>query len=215
MHSAPWSFATRPVFSTSRTRSSGTARMPWTSRRKPSPRRLPRCRVSRARPVSPPGSTGSSSTWPSTVSAAGGEWSLAGNLQKTFRYSRYQLLDAPQASATLNQTWRTGLPDNRALEITPTAIQDGQYNLTVRVLGAGGQPVREHRGTPAPRRHRLGRRAFPPAGRSDHRNLGQLIRGPGRHPSVFAGFFGSVTWPFAPGIPLRPQKIVAIHTRIV
>ena len=66
--------------------------------------------------------------------------SLAGNLQKTFRYSSYQLLDAPKGSATLNQTWRTALPDNRFLEITPTAIQDGQYNLTVRVLGAGGQP---------------------------------------------------------------------------
>jgi hypothetical protein len=65
--------------------------------------------------------------------------SLVGNLQKTFRYSMYQLLDAPKGSATLNQTWRTGLPDNRSLEITPTAIQDGQYSLTVRVLGAGGQ----------------------------------------------------------------------------
>jgi hypothetical protein len=66
--------------------------------------------------------------------------SLAANLQKTFRYSMYQLLDAPKGSATLNQTWRTGLPDNRSLEITPTVIQDAQYNLTVRVLGAGGQP---------------------------------------------------------------------------
>ena len=66
--------------------------------------------------------------------------SLAGNLQKTFRYSSYQLLDAPKGSAILNQTWRTGLPDNRSLEITPTAIQDGQYSLTVRVLGASGQP---------------------------------------------------------------------------
>ena len=77
--------------------------------------------------------------------------SLAANLQKTFRYSMYQLLDAPKGSATLNQTWRTGLPDNRSLEITPTVIQDAQYNLTVRVLGAGGQPsvntaVRLHRG---------------------------------------------------------------------
>jgi hypothetical protein len=65
--------------------------------------------------------------------------SLAGNLQKTFRYSMYQLLDAPKGSATLNQTWRTGLPDNRSLEITPTAIQDGQYRLTVRLLGADGK----------------------------------------------------------------------------
>jgi len=67
--------------------------------------------------------------------------SLAGNLQKTFRYSSYQLLDTPKWSAALNQTWRTGLPDNRSLEITPTAIQDGQYSLTVRVLGAAGQPA--------------------------------------------------------------------------
>jgi hypothetical protein len=67
--------------------------------------------------------------------------SLAGNLQKTFRYSSYQLLDTPKGSAALNQTWRTGLPDNRSLEITPTAIQDGQYSLTVRVLGAAGQPA--------------------------------------------------------------------------
>jgi hypothetical protein len=65
--------------------------------------------------------------------------SLAANLQKTFRYSMYQLLDAPKGSATLNQTWRTGLPDNRSLEITPTAIQDGQYRLTVRLLGADGK----------------------------------------------------------------------------
>jgi hypothetical protein len=65
--------------------------------------------------------------------------SLAGNLQKTFRYSSYQLLDTPKGSAALNQTWRTGLPDNRSLEITPTAIQDGQYRLTVRLLGADGK----------------------------------------------------------------------------
>lgn len=66
--------------------------------------------------------------------------SLAENLQKTFRYSMYQLLDAPKGSAALNQVWRTTLPDNRTLEVTPTAVQEGQYTLTVRVLGSGGQP---------------------------------------------------------------------------
>jgi len=65
---------------------------------------------------------------------------LADNLQKTFRYSMYQLLDTPKGSAALNETWRTGLPDNRSLEITPTAIKDGQYSLTVRVLGSDGKP---------------------------------------------------------------------------
>ena len=66
--------------------------------------------------------------------------SLAESLQKTFRYSMYQLVDAPSGSAALNQMWRTALPDNRWLEITPTAIQDGQYSLTVRVLASSGQP---------------------------------------------------------------------------
>jgi len=62
---------------------------------------------------------------------------LAENLQKTFRYSMYQLLDAPKGSAALNQTWSATLPDSRLLEITPTAIQEGQYNLTVHVHGPG------------------------------------------------------------------------------
>ncbi len=67
--------------------------------------------------------------------------SLVAELQKTFRYSMYQLLDAPQGSAALNQPWRAALPDGRSLEIVPTAIQDGQYSLTVRVLGPGGQAL--------------------------------------------------------------------------
>jgi len=62
---------------------------------------------------------------------------LAENLQKTFRYSMYQLLDAPKGSAALNQTWSATLPDSRLLEITPTAIKEGQYNLTVHVHGPG------------------------------------------------------------------------------
>jgi len=65
---------------------------------------------------------------------------LAENLKKTFRYSMYQLVDAPKGSPALNQTWKTELPDNRSLEVIPTAIQEGQYSLTVRVLSSGGQP---------------------------------------------------------------------------
>jgi hypothetical protein len=66
---------------------------------------------------------------------------LAGDLQRMFRYSMYQLLDAPQGAATLNQVWRVGLPGDRSLEIVPTAVQGGQHSLTVRVLGAGGQAL--------------------------------------------------------------------------
>ena len=66
---------------------------------------------------------------------------LAAELQRTFRYSMYQLLAAPQGSAALNQSWRAELPGDRRLEITPTAIQGGQYSLTVRVLSSGGQAL--------------------------------------------------------------------------
>jgi len=64
---------------------------------------------------------------------------LAEDLKKTFRYSMYQLLDAPKGSAALKETWRTPLPDNRSLEITPTGAQEGQYSLAVRVLLADGK----------------------------------------------------------------------------
>lgn len=64
---------------------------------------------------------------------------LAESLQKTFRYSMYQLVDAPRGSTALNAMWRNALPDNRWLEITPTTIQDGQYSLTVRVVGSDGK----------------------------------------------------------------------------
>ncbi len=66
---------------------------------------------------------------------------LAENLKKTFRYSMYQLLDAPKGSAALNEVWRTALPDNRSLEITPTAVQENQYSLKVTVLSSAGQPT--------------------------------------------------------------------------
>jgi hypothetical protein len=64
---------------------------------------------------------------------------LAENLQKTFRYSMYQLLDTPKGSVALNQTWTAALPENRSLDITPTAIQEGQYSLTVHVRGSEGK----------------------------------------------------------------------------
>lgn len=65
---------------------------------------------------------------------------LAGELQR-LPYSTYRLLETPQGSAALNQTWKTGVPDNRSLEVTPTAIQGGQYSLRIRVLGPGGQTL--------------------------------------------------------------------------
>lgn len=67
--------------------------------------------------------------------------SLAGELQKTFRYSMYRLLDAPQGSAALKQAWSAALPGDRRLEIVPTAIQAGQYSLTVRVISSSGQAL--------------------------------------------------------------------------
>jgi hypothetical protein len=64
---------------------------------------------------------------------------LAGELQKTFRYSMYRVLDAPQGSVALNQAWTASLPGDRRLQVVPTAIQGGQYSLTVRVISSGGQ----------------------------------------------------------------------------
>jgi len=66
---------------------------------------------------------------------------LAADLQRTFRYSMYHLLDAPQGSAPLNQAWATSLPGDRRLEIVPTGVQGGQYSLTVRVLSSSGQAL--------------------------------------------------------------------------
>lgn len=66
---------------------------------------------------------------------------LAGDLQRTFRYSMYRLLDAPEGAAALRQAWITSLPGGRRLEIVPTDIQGGQYSLTVRVLSSGGQAL--------------------------------------------------------------------------
>jgi hypothetical protein len=64
---------------------------------------------------------------------------LSAELQ-TFRYSSYRLLQELRGAAALNQTWRSGLPGGRTLEVTPTAVQGGQTTLAIRVL-AGGQAV--------------------------------------------------------------------------
>jgi hypothetical protein len=66
---------------------------------------------------------------------------LAGNLQKSLPYKSYQLVDAPKGSAALNQTWRTGIPGDRSLEITPTATEGEHHSVMVRYLGPGGQPL--------------------------------------------------------------------------
>jgi hypothetical protein len=66
---------------------------------------------------------------------------VAEELQRTFRYTMYRLVDAPRGSADLKQTWRVGLPGGRALEVVPTAIDRKQSTLAVRILGPDGQPL--------------------------------------------------------------------------
>ena len=61
------------------------------------------------------------------------------DLQKTFGYTTFQLLDAPRGVAPLTQPWKTAIPGNHSLEIVPTASQGGQHTLQVRFLGASGQ----------------------------------------------------------------------------
>ncbi|MBI4536918.1 MAG: hypothetical protein HY712_03045 [candidate division NC10 bacterium] len=60
-------------------------------------------------------------------------------LQKTFGYSTFQLLDAPPGLAPIGQLWKTTIPGNHSLEITPAASQGGQHTLTVRLLRSSGQ----------------------------------------------------------------------------
>lgn len=64
---------------------------------------------------------------------------LAKELQKTFRYSMYRLLDSSKGTAAPKQAWKTALPGDRTLEILPAGTQGGQHTLTVRILGSGGQ----------------------------------------------------------------------------
>ncbi len=61
------------------------------------------------------------------------------DLQKTFGYTSFQLLDAPRGVAPVNQPWKTAIPGNHSLDIVPTASQGGQHTLLVHFLGANGQ----------------------------------------------------------------------------
>ncbi len=66
---------------------------------------------------------------------------VAKQLSDSFKYSRYELLATPGGDAQLAQTWRTSLPGGRTLEVTPTAVVEGNYQLQVRVLGPKGDAV--------------------------------------------------------------------------
>ena len=66
---------------------------------------------------------------------------VAKQLNDSFKYSRYELLATPAGDAQVSQTWRAPLPGGRTLEVTPTAVAEGNYQLQVRVLGPKGEPV--------------------------------------------------------------------------
>ena len=66
---------------------------------------------------------------------------VAKQLGDSFKYSRYELVAAPGGEAQVAQTWRTPLPGGRTLEVTPTAVADGNYTLQVRVLGPKGEAL--------------------------------------------------------------------------
>ncbi len=66
---------------------------------------------------------------------------VARQLSDSFKYSRYELIATPAGDAQVSQTWRTSLPGGRTLEVTPTAVAEGNYQLQVRVLGPRGEPV--------------------------------------------------------------------------
>ncbi len=61
------------------------------------------------------------------------------DLQKTFGYTSFQLLEAPRGVARVNEAWKAAIPGNHSLDIVPTASQGGQHTLLVHFLGANGQ----------------------------------------------------------------------------
>jgi hypothetical protein len=63
---------------------------------------------------------------------------IAGELQKIFRYSRYQLLTRVSGRAALKEVWRAPLPGGRTLQVTPLAVQDGLWQVGVKILRGGG-----------------------------------------------------------------------------
>ena len=66
---------------------------------------------------------------------------VAKQLGDSFKYSRYELLSTPAGDAQLSQTWRAPLPGGRTLEVTPTSVAEGTYQLVVRVLPPRGDPL--------------------------------------------------------------------------
>ena len=63
-------------------------------------------------------------------------------LRKIFRHSRYQLLSRASGRAALKETWRTPLPGGRTLEVTPLTVQDGLWQVAVKIL-RGSRPSEE------------------------------------------------------------------------
>ena len=63
---------------------------------------------------------------------------IGGELQKIFRYSRYQLLTRVSGRAVLKEPWRAALPGGRTLEVTPLAVQDGLWQVGVKILRGSG-----------------------------------------------------------------------------
>lgn len=59
-------------------------------------------------------------------------------LRKIFRYSRYQLLSRASGRAALKEPWRTPLPGGRTLQATPLAVQDGLWQVGVKILRGSG-----------------------------------------------------------------------------
>ncbi len=63
---------------------------------------------------------------------------IGGELRKIFRYSRYTLLTRVSGRAALKETWRTPLPGGRTLQVTPLAVQDGLWQVGVKILRGSG-----------------------------------------------------------------------------
>lgn len=63
---------------------------------------------------------------------------IGGELRKIFRYSRYQLLSRVSGRAALKEAWRAPLPGGRTLQVTPLAVQEGFWQVGVKILRGGG-----------------------------------------------------------------------------
>lgn len=64
---------------------------------------------------------------------------IGGELRKIFRYSRYQLLSRLSGRAALKESWRAPLPGGRTLQVTPLAVQEGFWQVGVKIMrGSGG-----------------------------------------------------------------------------